>query len=145
MRCISVSVVNTVISLSTLGIATAVLGITAWLANVMATIVATGPSYHLNWRWTWGLRDVSDPWREIMPLWMLSFAGLALSTLVVGVADSWAAGIHVAPVRHTGALLGAHLSGSAPSGSCSSFSSTECCSAAPRRRWLPPWCRTHPR
>ena len=41
----SVSVVTTVISLSTLGIATAVFGIDAWIANMLATAVATVPSY----------------------------------------------------------------------------------------------------
>jgi putative flippase GtrA len=107
----SVSVVTTVISVMTLGIATAVFGVAAWLANVLATSLATGPSYHLNRRWTWGRRDASDPWRELLPFWVLSFAGLALSTLAVGLADSWAAGAHISGPMLTGVLLTAHLSG----------------------------------
>lgn len=110
-RCMSVSVVTTVISVMTLGIATAVFGVAAWLANVLATSLATGPSYHLNRRWTWGRRDASDPWRELLPFWVLSFAGLALSTLAVGLADSWAAGAHISGPMLTGVLLTAHLSG----------------------------------
>jgi putative flippase GtrA len=110
-RCMSVSIVTTVISLATLGLATAVFGVAAWLANVLATGLATGPSYSLNRRWTWGRRGVSDPWREIMPFWVLSFAGLALSTLAVGVADAWAGGAQLSGPLHTGTLLVAHLSG----------------------------------
>jgi putative flippase GtrA len=107
----SVSVITTVISLSTLGMATAVVGIDAWIANVIATGIATVPSYHLNRRWTWGRRDASDPWREIAPFWLLSFAGLALSTVAVAVTDSWAAHLQLATPVHTMALLVAHLSG----------------------------------
>ena len=110
-RCMSVSIVTTIISLSTLGIATAVFGIAAWLANVLATVLATGPSYSLNRRWTWGRRGASHPWREVMPFWVLSFTGLALSTLAVGVADAWAGGAQLAGPLHTGTLLLAHLSG----------------------------------
>jgi putative flippase GtrA len=110
-RCMGVSVVTTLISLATLGIATAVFGVAAWLANVLATALATGPSYHLNHRWTWGRRDASDPWRQLLPFWVLSFMGLALSTLAVSAGDAWAAGAHLAGPLHTATLLAAHLSG----------------------------------
>jgi putative flippase GtrA len=107
----SVSVVTTVISVLTLATATAGFGITAWVANVIATTMATGPSYYLNRRWTWGKTDASHPWREVLPFWILSFAGLALSTIAVGVTDAWTAGAHLAPPVHTMTLLFAHLSG----------------------------------
>lgn len=110
-RCMSVSVVTTVISLLTLATATAVFGITAWIANVIATTVATIPSYYLNRRWTWGRTGASDPLREVLPFWVLSFAGLALSTISVALTDAWAAGAHLSPPVHTGTLLLAHLSG----------------------------------
>ena len=107
----SVSVVTTVISLLTLATATAVFGITAWIANVIATTIATIPSYSLNRRWTWGRTGASDPLREVLPFWVLSFAGLALSTISVALTDAWAAGAHLAQPVHTVALLVAHLSG----------------------------------
>ena len=110
-RCMSVSVVTTVISLFTLATATAVFGMTAWVANVIATAVATVPSYSLNRRWTWGRTGASDPLREVVPFWVLSFSGLALSTISVAATDTWAAGAHLAPPVHTVTLLVAHLSG----------------------------------
>jgi putative flippase GtrA len=60
----SVSVVTTVTSVLTLATATAAFGIAAWIANVIATTVATIPSYYLNRRWTWGRTGASDPWRS---------------------------------------------------------------------------------
>ena len=110
-RCMGVSVVTTTISLLTLAFGTLVLGMAAWTANVLATALATGPSYHLNRRWTWGRRDSSELWREILPFWLLSFTGLVFSTVAVGLADVWARSIHLAPALHTPVLLAAHMSG----------------------------------
>ena len=110
-RCMGVSVVSTVVCISTLLFATVGLGIVAWVANIAATSVATIPSYHLNRRWTWGKRDASDVWREVVPFWLLAFAGLALSTVAVGVADAWAAGSHLDGSWRTPVVLAAHLSG----------------------------------
>ena len=107
----SVSVITTVISFTIIVVATAVFGIVAAVANVIATSVATIPSYSLNRRWTWGRRDRSDPWREVLPFWVLAFCGLALSTVTVGIADSWAAHMHLAPTVHTVAVLAGHLGG----------------------------------
>jgi len=109
-RCMSVSVITTVFSLVNLVVLTMV-GMAAMPANVLTTAVATIPSYHLNRRWTWEKRGASDPWREVVPFWLLSFAGLALSTVTVGLADHWAAGANVGGVLRTGAVLVGHLGG----------------------------------
>jgi putative flippase GtrA len=106
-----VSVVSTVVSVTTLAATTVGLGLAAWVANVLATAVATVPSYHLNRRWTWGRRDASDPWREIMPFWLLSFAGLVLSTVAVALTDAWLHGAHLRQPLRTLVIVTAHLSG----------------------------------
>ena len=110
-RCMGVSVFTTVISLSTIVLATAVFGIAAAVANVIATSIATVPSYHLNRRWTWGRRDRSHPWREVLPFWVLAFCGLALSTLTVGMADTWASHTHLSSTGHLATILVGHLGG----------------------------------
>ena len=53
--------ITTVISVSTLVPATAVFGVEAWIANIIATSVATVPSFHLNRRWTWGTHRRERP------------------------------------------------------------------------------------
>ena len=110
-RCMSVSVITTAISMTIIVVATSFLGIAAALANVIATSVATVPSYSLNRRWTWGRRDRSDPWREVLPFWILAFCGLVLSTVMVALTDAWIAPMHLGSTVHTGAILAGHLSG----------------------------------
>ena len=107
----TVSVFTTVLSLISLVVLTAVFSVPAMVANVVTTALATLPSYHLNRRWTWQRRDVSDPWREIAPFWALSFAGLALSTITVGIADRWATQMALTPALRTAAILVGHLGG----------------------------------
>ena len=46
-----------------------------------------------------------------MPFWLLSFAGLVLSTLAVALTDSWLHGSHLGEPLHTLVILTAHLSG----------------------------------
>jgi hypothetical protein len=41
----------------------------------------------------------------------MSFAGLAASTVTVGIADRWAVGAHVTGVLHTATILAGHLGG----------------------------------
>ena len=111
-RCASVSVITTIVSLVTLTITTAGLGITAWVANVIAVCIATVPSYSLNRRWTWGVVGTSDFRRQVVPFWGMAFAGLVLSTCAVALTDaSGLAASMPTPVLATAAVLAAHLSG----------------------------------
>jgi len=111
VRCLSVSVLTTTLSLTALAILTAGVAMTAWVANVVATAAGTVVSYRLNRRWVWGRRDASDPWREVVPFWALSFAGLALSTAAVATADHWATAVHLTGGMHTGVVLVASVAG----------------------------------
>jgi len=110
-RCLSVSVLTTGISLTTLAVLTAGFAMTAWVANVVATALGTLVSYRLNRRWVWRRRDPSDPWREVLPFWVLSFAGLLASTVLVASADAWASAAHLDPALRTAAVLVASVSG----------------------------------
>jgi putative flippase GtrA len=55
--------------------------------NVIATAVATIPSYELNRKWAWGRTGSSHFLREVVPFWAAAFVGLALSLLAVGIAQ----------------------------------------------------------
>jgi putative flippase GtrA len=110
-RCMSVSVVTTTISVVIIVVATDVFALAAVVANIIATSVATVPSYHLNRRWTWAKRERSNLWREVLPFWLLACCGLALSTVTVAAAASWTAGAHLTPEVRTGAVLVGHFGG----------------------------------
>jgi putative flippase GtrA len=107
----SVSVISTTVSVVVIVVATNVFALAAVVANIIATSIATVPSYHLNRRWTWARRDASNLWREVLPFWLFAFAGLALSTVTVALAASWTAHAHLAPELRTGAVLVGHLGG----------------------------------
>jgi putative flippase GtrA len=111
LRCFSVSLLTTALSLTTLAMLTASLAATAWVANIVATAIGTMVSYRLNRRWVWGRRDASDPWREVVPFWVMSFAGLVLSTAAVATADAWAGSLHLSGDWRTLAVLTASVAG----------------------------------
>jgi putative flippase GtrA len=92
VRYAAVSVVSTSVSLSILGFFIATGAISAGWANVVATSVATIPSFELNRRWVWKKEGQRSLLAEVGPFCAMSFVGLALSTLAVSVAAHWATG-----------------------------------------------------
>jgi putative flippase GtrA len=108
-RCLSVSVLTTLLSLVTLALLIGWWGTTSWVANIIATAVGTVPSYVLNRRWVWGRDGSSDVWREVVPFWALSFSGLVLSTAAVATADAWASSIGLVGPTRTALLLLANV------------------------------------
>jgi putative flippase GtrA len=92
----TVSLIATATSLTVLGVLVNATTMSAGAANVIATAVGTFPSFELNRRWVWRRTGRRSMRAEIVPFWILSFAGLALSTLTVSLAAAWAdaAGLH---------------------------------------------------
>jgi putative flippase GtrA len=84
-----VSVITTFVSL---GVLTITYGLFHWSevpATVFANCVATVPSYILNRRWAWRKSGRSHLWREIVPFWTASLAGIALSTVTATLARNF--------------------------------------------------------
>ena len=82
-RCMSVSIGTTIMSLSLLAVLAVGLGVPAGIANVVAVVCSTVPSYLANRRFVWARAGRSSFTREIAPFWALSFAGLIGSTISV--------------------------------------------------------------
>jgi putative flippase GtrA len=87
----TVSIIATVTSMTVLGVLVTATAVPAGIANVIATAVGTVPSFELNRRWVWRKTGKRSLRAEVGPFWVLSFAGLALSTLTVSLAAAWAA------------------------------------------------------
>ena len=86
-----VSVISTIVSQVTLFMTFGVWRVLSEVpANILANVVATVPSYYLNRRWVWGKGGRSHLWREVVPFWVLSFIGLAFSSLAVYLAGDFA-------------------------------------------------------
>ncbi|MDQ6614472.1 MAG: GtrA family protein [Actinomycetota bacterium] len=95
VRYAAVSAIATTVSLTILGVLVASGVTTAGWANVIATAVGTVPSFELNRRWVWGKSGRRSVGAEIGPFCVLSFAGLALSTVAVSTASGWATAAHL--------------------------------------------------
>jgi putative flippase GtrA len=80
-----------------------VFGIPAVVANIIAVGAGAIPSYALNRRWVWGRVGSHSFSREVVPFWMYTFFGLALSTFFVAIADRvWGTSLAVAAANIAG-------------------------------------------
>jgi putative flippase GtrA len=67
-------------------------------ATLFGNVVAILPSYYLTRVWAWGKRGKSHWRKEVLPYWMMSFAGIAFSLL----GATWVKGIvHSHDLDHT--------------------------------------------
>jgi putative flippase GtrA len=94
VRYSAVSAISIAISQAVLVVAFGWGHLPARTSNLLACIVATGPSYYLNRTWAWGKLGKSSLWREIVPFWALALLGLAFSTWTTDFADSLAQRSH---------------------------------------------------
>ncbi len=104
------SVVTTVISFTVLSVSYGVLHLWDAVADtLLANIVATVPGYWLNRTWTWGRTGRSDPWREVVPYWVLSLLGIAISMGTADLAGRLATSHHLPALAATALVDGANL------------------------------------
>jgi len=104
-----VSLIATVTSLTVLGVLVSTTAIPAGVANVIATAAGTFPSFELNRRWVWQRTGRRSMRAELVPFWVLSFTGLALSTLAVTLAAAWADSAGVSGFARTAAIEAANV------------------------------------
>ncbi len=106
-RCLLVSVGTTLLSAAVLVALALGAGVPAGSANVVAVCCGIGPSYFANRHWVWGRSGRGDLVHEILPFWMLSLAGLVVSTMAVSLVGS--AGVHWSTMLRAVALPTANL------------------------------------
>jgi putative flippase GtrA len=97
----SVSLISTTLGLAILGVLIGACGYPAIWANVIATAVGTIPSFELNRRWVWAQNGERSILRQAVPYFLLSFAGLVISTFAVHIAAD--ATSHSSRLVHTSA------------------------------------------
>jgi putative flippase GtrA len=85
IRYAAVSVVSVTVAQTVLAALVVTRTTSAVTANLIATAVATIPSFELNRRWVWGKRGRRSLGREMLPFALTTAAGLALSTLAVAI------------------------------------------------------------
>jgi putative flippase GtrA len=85
IRYAAVSVVSVTIAQTVLAALVSTRTTGAVTANLIATAVATVPSFELNRRWVWGKRGRRSLGREMLPFALTTACGLALSRLAVAI------------------------------------------------------------
>jgi putative flippase GtrA len=108
VRYAAVSGVSTTTSLVTLGLLVGLAGVPATWSNVTATAVGTVPSFELNRRWVWNASGRRSLFGQVVPFCALSFAGLVVSTVAVGIVAAHTEGW--GHWSHTLAILSANVS-----------------------------------
>jgi putative flippase GtrA len=105
LRYVTVSGISTVLSLALLYIFYRKVGLTVRWANVVATVIATVPSYYLNRTWAWGRTGKSHFRREVLPFWIIALISLGLSTIAVQFAAHEADRLSQSHTVQTGLVL----------------------------------------
>ncbi len=77
---------------------------TAKSAAIAAAALGGIPSYYLNRRWAWGKTGRSHLMKEVVPFWIIAFAGLVFSTWSADFGESLALD-HFASSRFVQALV----------------------------------------
>ncbi len=82
------SAVGVVLGQTILRVCYDLFGWSGLVSNLVAFLIANIPVYHLNRSWVWDRYGRSRWGREVLPFWLVSLAGLALSSLTVGLVDA---------------------------------------------------------
>ena len=104
IRLSRVSLVNVFIGQSLLFLFHSVIGWPGAFANMAAVAISSWPAYWLSRHYVWEQEQGGHTVGEIAPFWMLSFAGLFLSTAAVGVVDSIFGGALSVQLANAGAF-----------------------------------------
>jgi len=105
-----VSVISTVVSFSILGIVYGALRLWSEVPDALiANCAAIVPSYYLNRTWVWGKSGPSHLWREVIPFWAMSVAGIVLSVFAAAYARHLGLSLHLQHFGRTMLLLAANV------------------------------------
>jgi putative flippase GtrA len=77
------SVTGTFITQSSLYVFASILDWPGLTANIVAVVLGTIPTYWMSRAWVWSKTGKSSFRTEVLPFWVLTFLGLALSSLFV--------------------------------------------------------------
>ena len=88
LRYCGTSAVGVVLGQTILRVCYDLLGWSGLVSNLVAFVIANIPVYFLYRGWVWSSDGPTQWGRVVLPFWMVSLAGLALSSLAVGLVDA---------------------------------------------------------
>ena len=110
IRYTAVSGISTIVSFAVLFFTFGVFHVWSQVpSTIFANFVATFPSYYLNRTWAWGKSGRSHVMKEIVPFWMMSALGIAVSVVGAQVARHISLKYNLAHLWSTALVLFANL------------------------------------
>lgn len=88
LRYCGTSAVGVVLGQTILRVCYDLLGWSGLVSNLVAFIIANIPVYFLYRGWVWNSDGPTQWGRVVLPFWLVSLAGLAVSSLAVGLVDA---------------------------------------------------------
>jgi putative flippase GtrA len=105
-----VSVISTAVSLFVIAIVYGVLRLWSEVpSTIFGNLVATFPSYWLNRKWAWGKSGRSHVMKEVVPFWVMAFAGIAFSIVGAWVAKKIGTALSLDHFEQTVVVLAANV------------------------------------
>jgi len=89
LRFSGASVVGVVLTQALLLLLHGILDVNATVSNLLAVTLTSIPVFYLNKRWVWGQSGPAHMRREVVPFWLFTLLGLALSTVLVAIVDHY--------------------------------------------------------
>jgi len=106
----TVSVISALTSLVILTIVFGVLRLWGEVASTLfANVLAGIPSYYLNRMWVWKKSGRSHIWREVIPFWVMSIAGILFALYTASLAHHFANTHHLQHLARTALVVGANI------------------------------------
>ena len=103
LRYFGVSIVAIAITQTSLWFGLVIIDWPAIGANIVAVSIGAIPAYLLNRSWVWHRTDNHSLRDEIVPFWIYSLVGLAISSVLVGIADRWSSSTPIVMLANLGA------------------------------------------
>ncbi len=79
------------------------------VCTLIANILAGIPNYFLNRKWVWKKGGKSHVWREVVPFWALSIAGIVFALFMATLAQHFSNTHHLQHLARTVLVVGANI------------------------------------
>jgi putative flippase GtrA len=110
VRYTTVSLISFLISVTLITITYGILRLGSEVACTFISNVLAGiPNYFLNRQWVWKKGGRSHLWREVVPFWVLSIAGILFALFTASLAQHFSNTHHLTHLARTVVVVGANV------------------------------------
>jgi putative flippase GtrA len=113
LKMVRYAMVSVISALTSVALITITYGVLRLGSEVVCTLIsnvlAGVPNYFLNRQWVWKKGGRSHLWREVVPFWALSIAGILFALFTASVAQHFSNTHHLQHLARTVVVVGANI------------------------------------